>query len=184
MLSEKLTNTSHATKSWTVQEKVTSAFVQLDIDAELGSIPVTGNVGVRYVKTEQSSQGNAFNVVDGLVVTSPTDIDHDYSHVLPSLNLSFRLDDSQTIRLGAAKTISRARMDEMNASVNATYNQTPDANGNNWSVSGGNPALDRKKQQVMTLLMRTISQMKAISLRLSSTKISTLGYLTVTMTLI
>jgi iron complex outermembrane recepter protein len=145
LLAESLTNPSHSTQSWTVQEEVTTAFIQGNIDTEVGGFPVTGNVGVRYINTKQSSQGNAFNTVDGLIVTSPTNISHDYSHVLPSLNLSLRIDDQQTLRFGAAKTISRARLDEMNASVNATYNQQPDQNGNHWSVSGGNPALEPKE---------------------------------------
>ncbi|WP_394176850.1 TonB-dependent receptor [Thalassotalea litorea] len=145
LLSEKLTNPSHSTKSWTIQEDILSAFVKADINAEIGNLPLSGNVGVRYVQTDQSSQGNAFNTVDGLIVTSPTDVEHDFSHVLPSLNLSLALTDSQTVRFGAAKTISRARLDWMNASINATYNQTPDANGNNWSVNGGNPLLEPKE---------------------------------------
>lgn len=145
LLQESLTDSKHKTQSWTVQEEVTAFFAQADINAELGSIPVTGNVGVRYVKTEQSSQGFAANTVDGLVVVSPTDVNHDYSHFLPSINLSFAIDEEQTVRFGAAKTISRARLDEMNASVNATYNQQPDENGNYWSVSGGNPELEPKE---------------------------------------
>ena len=56
-----------------------------------------------------------------------------------------RIDDEQNLRFGIAKTISRARLDEMNASVSASYNQTPDDNGNNWSVSGGNPLLEPKE---------------------------------------
>ncbi|RZF80136.1 TonB-dependent receptor [Pseudoalteromonas sp. CO325X] len=146
LLRESLTDSKHLTRSWTVQEEVTAAFVQANINAELGDIPVTGNVGVRYVYTKQSSQGNAFNVVDGLVVAEPTDISHDYSNLLPSLNLNFALDEQQTLRFGAAKTISRARLDEMNASISASYNaQQPDENGNYWSVSGGNPELEPKE---------------------------------------
>ncbi len=145
LLAESLTNSSHATKSWTVNEEVLSAFVQANIDSEIGGVPVTGNVGIRYVQTDQSSQGSAFNTVNGVVVTSPTNISHDYSHVLPSINLSFRIDEDQTIRFGAAKTISRARLDEMNASISASYNQQPDENGNYWSVSGGNVALEPKE---------------------------------------
>ncbi|MCG7565117.1 TonB-dependent receptor [Pseudoalteromonas sp. CnMc7-15] len=146
LLRESLTDSKHLTRSWTVQEEVTAAFVQANINAELGDIPVTGNVGVRYVYTKQSSQGNAFNVVDGLVVAEPTDISHDYSNVLPSLNLNFALNEQQTLRFGAAKTISRARLDEMNASISASYNaQQPDENGNYWSVSGGNPELEPKE---------------------------------------
>jgi iron complex outermembrane receptor protein len=142
---ESITNSTHATKSWVVGEKVSSAFIQGEIDTEIGGLSLTGNVGVRYVHTKQDSQGSAFNVVDGLVVSSPTDVNHSYSDVLPSLNLSLKIDDQQIVRFGAAKTLSRARMDEMNASVNASYSQTPDDNGNNWNVNGGNPALEPKE---------------------------------------
>ncbi|MGS0536027.1 TonB-dependent receptor [Pseudoalteromonas sp. SaAl2] len=145
LLQESLTDQKHKTQSWTVQEEVTAVFAQLDINAELGSIPVTGNIGARYVQTKQSSQGSAANTVDGLVVVTPTDVSHDYNHFLPSINLSFAIDEDQTIRFGAAKTISRARLDEMNSSVNASYNQQPDENGNYWNVSGGNPLLEPKE---------------------------------------
>ncbi|ALS32876.1 TonB-dependent receptor [Pseudoalteromonas sp. NZS127] len=146
LLQESLTNQKHKTQSWTVQEEVIAVFAQLDINAEIGSIPVTGNIGARYVQTDQSSQGSAANTVNGLVVVTPTDVSHDYSHFLPSINLSFAIDEEQTIRFGAAKTISRARLDEMNASINATYSQTqPDDNGNFWSISGGNPKLEPKE---------------------------------------
>ncbi|MEM0514393.1 TonB-dependent receptor [Pseudoalteromonas sp. YIC-827] len=147
LMAESLTDSKHLTRSWTVQEEVTAAFVQANIDAALGDVPVTGNVGLRYVRTEQSSQGYAFSVdADGLVVAEPTDISHDYSHLLPSINLNFAITEDQTVRFGAAKTISRARLDEMNASIDASYNpERPDENGNYWSVSGGNPSLEPKE---------------------------------------
>ncbi|CCQ11714.1 Predicted maltose-specific TonB-dependent receptor [Pseudoalteromonas luteoviolacea B = ATCC 29581] len=145
LLKESLTNPSHATKSWQVAEEVTAAFAQANIDTEVSGMPLKGNAGLRYVKTTQSSRGNAFGVVGGKVQLSPTHIEHDYSHFLPSLNLSLTIDDQQTVRFGAAKTISRPRLDEMNASINASYSQTPDENGNYWSVSGGNPSLEPKE---------------------------------------
>ena len=145
LLQESLTNPTHATKSWTVNEKVISTFVQAEISTDIAGMPLTGNFGVRYVYTDQSSQGNAFNTVDGLVIAEPTNVSHDYGHFLPSINLSLQLDDTQTLRFGAAKTISRARLDEMNASFNATYNLKPDEQGNYWSVNGGNPSLEPKE---------------------------------------
>jgi iron complex outermembrane receptor protein len=142
---ESLTNPSHATKSWNVNEKVTAAFVQATIDSEIAGYALTGDVGLRYVHTKQESKGSAFNTVDGLVVASPTDVSHSYNHLLPSINLSLQLEYDQIVRFGYAKTISRARLDEMNASVGASYSQTPDDNGNNWSVYGGNPNLEPKE---------------------------------------
>ncbi len=145
LLQASLTDPNRVTKSWTVNEKITSAFIQAEIDSEIAGMPLTGNIGVRYVYTDQSSQGFAANTVNGLVVAEPTDVSHDYSHFLPSINLSMKIDDSQTVRFGTAKTISRARLDEMNASFSASYNQQPDELGNYWSVSGGNPSLEPKE---------------------------------------
>ncbi|MEG3768718.1 TonB-dependent receptor [Alteromonas sp. 14N.309.X.WAT.G.H12] len=142
LLQESLTNTSHATKSWTVKEEITSAYVQANIDTEIADMPLTGLMGVRYVHTKQSSQGNAFSSADEIVAT---DISYDYNHILPSLNLSLQIDEAQTVRFGIAKTIARARLDEMNASFSATYNTIPDENGNYWSISGGNPNLKPKE---------------------------------------
>ncbi|MBB3169628.1 TonB-dependent receptor [Simiduia aestuariiviva] len=142
---EALTGIQHLTKSWSVAETVTAAFVQADFESDIAGMALTGNVGLRYVQTEQRSKGSAGNTIDGLVVASPTNISHDYENWLPSLNLSLAIDDQQTVRFGAAQTLSRARLDEMNASVQVNYNQQPDSNGNYWSINGGNPALEPKE---------------------------------------
>jgi iron complex outermembrane recepter protein len=145
LTSETLTGIQHITKSWSVNEQVTAAFVQADFATEIGNFTLTGNAGLRYVYSEQSSKGKAASVVDDIVVASPTDISHDYSHVLPSMNLALAIDEQQTLRFGAAKTISRARLDEMNSSVSVEYKQVQDGNGNNWSIEGGNPELEPKE---------------------------------------
>ncbi|RVU35727.1 TonB-dependent receptor [Rheinheimera riviphila] len=147
LLAESLTNQSHSFKTWKVSEDVVALYVQTDLEAEIGDIPVTGSMGLRYLDTKQSSQGTAFGVASsGLIVSSPTDVSHSYSHLLPSLNLIFDVAEDQTVRFGAAQTLSRPRLDEMNASVGATYNPSKvDDNGNNWSINGGNPLLEPKE---------------------------------------
>ncbi|WP_017443778.1 TonB-dependent receptor [Gayadomonas joobiniege] len=145
LLAESLSDSKHKTRSWTVQEEVTTAFVQADIYSEIAGIPVSGNLGVRYVQTEQSSNGFVAAVVDGVVEVEDRHLSHDYSHVLPSLNLNFEIDQDQTVRLGLAKTISRARMDDMNASISREYKNTVDENGNNWEITGGNLNLEPKE---------------------------------------
>lgn len=147
LTAQSLTELSHVTKSWNVEEKITTAFVKADISAEIGDMPLSGNVGVRYVSTKQSSRGASGNKkVNGQIITSPTHIEHSFNHVLPSLNLSLKLDDDQNLRFGVAKTISRARMDDMNASIEVNYNESkPDDRGNYWSVSGGNTKLEPKE---------------------------------------
>jgi iron complex outermembrane receptor protein len=146
LTNENTASSTHATKSWSVNEKVMSLFVKADIDTEIAGFPVSGNVGLRYSKTDVRSKGTASGATsNGENASNPTDISHDYSHLLPSLNLSMKLDDDQKLRFGVAKTISRARLDEMNASVSAEYGLRPDENGNFWSISGGNPKLEPKE---------------------------------------
>ncbi|WP_299946237.1 TonB-dependent receptor [uncultured Microbulbifer sp.] len=142
---EALTGIQHLTKSYNINEQVTAAFVQADFDTEIAGMPLTGNIGMRYVYTEQQSKGFSGQVVNELVEAVPIDVDHDYSHWLPSLNLALALDDQQTLRFGAAKTISRARMDEMNSSVHIETLTTQDDNGNFFKIVGGNPYLEPKE---------------------------------------
>lgn len=135
------TGAEHSTKSWTVQEDVLSLFFKASIDTRLWGLGLTGNIGVRYIMTEQSSQGTALE--SGRLL--PTSISHDYSHVLPNLNLNLALTEDQQLRIGVGKTISRPRMDEMNASVELSINQTPDDNGNFITANGGNPRLEPRE---------------------------------------
>ncbi|TMP45423.1 TonB-dependent receptor [Pseudoalteromonas citrea] len=146
LLAESLTKQDHATKSWGVEEQVTAAYVQANIDSNIASLALTGNVGVRYVKTQINTKGSIANPdASGRIILEQNNVSHDYSHVLPSLNLSLAVDDTQTVRFGIAKTLSRPRMDEMNSSVARSYRETPDSNGNNWEIKGGNPLLEPKE---------------------------------------
>ena len=43
--------------NFTVDEDDAGVFAQLEFNAELGAIPVRGNVGVRYVETDQTTTG-------------------------------------------------------------------------------------------------------------------------------
>jgi len=132
---------NHATNSWEVNEEVLSLFAQANIATELAGMTLTGNVGVRYVQTDQSSTGNAVEPV-GIVQQT---VSHDYSNILPSLNLKLAVDEEQFVRLGIAKTMSRPRMDEMNASFSIGASTTPDTNGNYISAYGGNTSLEPKE---------------------------------------
>jgi iron complex outermembrane receptor protein len=142
LFAESESNVSHKTKSWTVNEEVVSAFVKANIDTEVAGMALTGNAGLRYVNSKQTSNGFEAVVVNGEVQAPDTYEEHTYSNFLPSLNLTLAVAEDQSVRFGAAQTISRPRMNDMNASYNAQYNQQPDDAGNNWSVSGGNTNLE------------------------------------------
>ncbi|MGZ8295186.1 MAG: TonB-dependent receptor, partial [Telluria sp.] len=120
-------------RNYEVTEKVTTAYAKLGIDTEIGKVVLTGNAGVQFVHTDQSSHG--FSSMEGIV----SDINRGttYDNVLPSLNLNFDFGNDQYVRVGAAKTMARGRMDDMRAGNSVSINPTSRA----WSGSGGNPEL-------------------------------------------
>ncbi len=100
---------------WVVEEKVHNFYIQANIDGDLGSIPVRGNFGLRYADTEQGSTGTIGGGLTNTVGTS-------YDNWLPSMNLSFEIMPDTFIRIAAAKTITRSRLDQMTANQNITVN--------------------------------------------------------------
>jgi iron complex outermembrane recepter protein len=129
---------------WTVTEKVWTGYVRADIDAG----KLTGNVGVQVVYTDQSSDG--FRIVPGATGNigatrfAVTGGDK-YTDILPSLSLNFKANDNLSIRFGAARTLARPRMDQLNASNSPGTNLGQLTNTNPlisaFSANGGNPTL-------------------------------------------
>jgi iron complex outermembrane recepter protein len=89
------------------------------------------------VETDQSSQ--AFTRAggnDGIVL--PFSDGKKYSDVLPAINLAFMLPQEQAIRVGVARELARARMDQLKASSEFGVDSSTGRPGG----SGGNPKLD------------------------------------------
>ncbi|TIX51726.1 TonB-dependent receptor [Alteraurantiacibacter aquimixticola] len=126
---------------WTVNEQVLTGYVRVDLDAMLGDLPMTGNIGVQFVQTDQSSDG--FESPGGIGATrTPVFQSDEYLDVLPSATLSFEVGPDTMLRLGAARTLARPRMDQLNASYSASVaNQPQGALDSIFSGSGGNPQL-------------------------------------------
>ena len=123
-------------KNWEVNEDTATFYVQANIDAELGSIPVRGNVGVQVVSTDQSSTGVA--TFEGVTLSEESSGGASFTHVLPSLNLSFELPANQIVRFGASRQMARPRMEDLRG--NAVY--SIDRTNRLWSGNGGNPELE------------------------------------------
>jgi len=117
------THADVAVKGWQVDEMAYTAYVRADIDTEVANVPVVGNAGVQFVETHQSSDGFAAN---SAVVGQSQNL-HDqtnYGEVLPSVNLTAKLNDSNQIRFGVARELVRARMDQMSVSNEFSFNET------------------------------------------------------------
>ena len=66
-----------------VDEKVTSAYLQADLKTEIAGLPVRGDVGFRFARTELESRGYQIGLTPQQVTA-----EHAYNDVLPSLNVS------------------------------------------------------------------------------------------------
>ena len=98
------------------------------------SIPIRGDIGVRYVYTRQSAVGyipiaQPMGVLPAQV-GSRRDVDQNYDDWLPSLNVVFELNPDLQLRLSAAKVMSRAELGSLTPSIAATVT-TQNATVNN-----------------------------------------------------
>lgn len=122
-------------KSFSVSEDIMTMFAQANIDQELGSATLTGNVGVQAIATNQKSTGYVnTGAAAGIVKRT---LGANYWDVLPSLNLSLRFDSDFVIRFAAAREIQRPRLDDMR--INFGYGVDPIEAI--VTGSGGNPEL-------------------------------------------
>lgn len=141
-------------KAWEVAEKNTTAYAKLDVDSQLGAVPLRGNLGLQLVHIKQSSTGNTIDTGSGTgdsdrPVSRVTD-GTAYTDVLPNLNLAADLGNQQTLRLGLAKVMARPRMDQMSNS--GTYNVDGlDIHGPIWKGGGGNPRLEPFRAKALDL---------------------------------
>lgn len=139
---------------WVVGEQIDNFYIQADINGDLGSVPVRGNIGLRYSDTRQKSTGT---IAGGRL----NEVRYQYSNWLPSANLSFEVMPDTFIRLAASQTVTRARLDQLAANQNLGFNRTvcTDTNADQipdtvipgafrppqnvcYNLSGGNPRLE------------------------------------------
>ena len=132
-------------KWWDVKERIWTGYAMGDLEGEMFGLPYRGNAGIQAIYSDQTGggyqvdsgrcQGNTPTSCPGMRVTDSST----YWDFLPSLNLSFDLASDQKVRVGLAKVVSRANLDDLRAGQNVTL-----SNQQGVSVltsSGGNPQL-------------------------------------------
>ncbi len=153
-------NNDILSKTYGVQEKVSTAYSRLDIDSKLGDFPVHGNVGVQFVQTDQSSTGFRANVGSSPTLTNPAPgLSEDgttYHDFLPSLNLNVDLGNSYLARFGLSRQIARPDMTDMRNSFSFAANLTPPsvngvAQAPRYEGSAGNPHLNPFRANALDL---------------------------------
>ena len=142
---ESLWTSGRLTNSFEVTEKVLTGFIQYNIDRDLGSVPLRGNVGLQIVHTDQEGDSVAASNQGGVVVIEPITDGDTFTDFLPSANLSFEVAPNNFIRVAAARVLARARMDQLNPANGFNFDQSKaantDINASPWSGTAGNAKL-------------------------------------------
>ncbi|MGB5690145.1 MAG: TonB-dependent receptor [Woeseiaceae bacterium] len=143
-----------------IDEDTEAFYLMVNLDFQWGDVPVSGNVGVRYVKSDVKTiglqnvgAGNGTPITDGVGVTQ-NNLDYvnygpEYDDTLPSLNLSFELTDNDILRFAAAKVMGRPPVGQMKGGAGSWNGATiTDPNDPNFGLTeynvwtNGTPYLD------------------------------------------
>ncbi|GMN12598.1 TonB-dependent receptor [Altererythrobacter sp. MTPC7] len=128
-------------KAFRISEDLMTIYGQLDIDQQLGAGILTGNIGVQAIQTDQTSSGLAFAGGQQVNVS----LGDSYWDVLPSANLSLRLDSDWVFRIAASRQIQRPRLDDLRVAIgygiNINPSESPTGVAPFISGGGGNPLL-------------------------------------------
>ncbi len=139
-------------QSGTVDETVVAAYLMANVDFEVMGLPITGNIGVRMVESEQMATGlqnvrgdvesGAIPIEDGRGVVNDqharVTIGQTYTDYLPSLNLSFHLTDNDQLRLAMAKVMTRPPINRLAADTSGNIS----GDGRYSVTSRNSPYLD------------------------------------------
>ncbi len=138
-----------------IQEDTEALYLMANLDFEWGDVPVSGNIGVRYVRTDVKTiglqnvgAGNGTPITDGVGVTQDNldfvNYGPDYTDTLPSLNLNFELTENDILRVAAAKVIGRPPVGQMKGGAGSWNGGADPTTGlieyNVWT--NGTPYLD------------------------------------------
>ncbi|MGL1958854.1 MAG: TonB-dependent receptor [Colwellia sp.] len=135
-------------ESGIVKENTTSAYLQANLEGELGDMPWSGNIGFRYSQTDVESIGENQELLSITIdptdpnepignFSEPTDITDkgDYSVFLPSVNFKLDVQEDISVRVAAGKTITRPTLSLL--ALQRDWNLRP----NDRTLNIGNPSL-------------------------------------------
>lgn len=132
-------------QSFLIDETTYAGYGQLDFDSNVGGLDLRGNVGLRVVRTEQSSTVLFAdpNLTDDPTTPPPARENRrlvtrgtSFTDFLPAANLILAVTPRDLLRLSYSRQISRPRFFELRGSINVST-----GGDGNTSGGGGNPEL-------------------------------------------
>ncbi len=136
--------------TWAVRMKETSSYLQADFSGGLGSMPYSGNVGARLIRTELDITQHLTGA-PGQYGTEPADAgthvtERSYTDVLPAINFALNMTDKLTMRLSASKNMMPLDLSQWGGGLQLNYSLLETKTGPIYQVatgsSAGNPALN------------------------------------------
>ena len=137
-----------------ITEKTKALFLMADFSSELWGLPVTGNMGVRWVKTDVRSEGvradlDLVDNGDGTIRLRPNGTYQTLvskagsDKLLPSVNAALELREDLLLRVGAYRAMSRPDISALgsgrNVNLSGTENFTSLENALAGITATGNP---------------------------------------------
>jgi TonB-dependent receptor len=158
---DNLTQNSFANN--TIEEDITSAYVQAKFDGEIAGLQTQTVVGVRYEQTKVDATAlqnvpthfawtsdNDFNAVFGTELETLAD-DADYSNWLPNIDFSVGLNDTMKVRASVSQTIARPQYSNLFMTTNVGGPPTLTMLGGVPRASRGNASLEPLESTNMDL---------------------------------
>jgi TonB-dependent receptor len=137
--------------TWHVWTKELASYLQADFRGELGSMPYSGNVGVRFVHTDlditQTLSGQPGDYGLEPATTGTQQTQRSYTDVLPAVNFALNMTDQLVLRLAASKNMMPLNLSQWGGGLTLNYSYTQPPTGPAYfrvssGTSNGNPNLD------------------------------------------
>lgn len=134
---------------YTIEEDISSLYIDFTFDFDLGDMPVEINLGARYAETDIEVEAIQSFIADVIPtsdltlfanVLGPATVINQgdsYSNILPSLNIKLDIQDDMVLRFSAYDSLTRPTMSELSPATN--FNEP---RRQNLTASGGNPSLE------------------------------------------
>mgnify|MGYP000409080574 CR=1 FL=1 len=139
-----------AADKFKVEEEITSAYIDLTFEGDLGDLPWQLNMGVRYSQTDSTLGGFTQTLSDLQVIPNDPSLlnpvyadagadvsaSNKYTNLLPSMNLKVNLQEDMVMRFAYSETLTRPTMNSLVPTTSVTVTRP-----GNFQAQGGNSDL-------------------------------------------